>query len=1137
MRQTRLLSSLFLFAAILSAGPRVASYFRHGLKINPDRTVSAWGENLNGVLGDGTTLWRFQPVQVIGLTNVVAVATSYSHSLAVRADGTVWSWGSNNLYQLGDQGPSRLVAVQVPGLQNIVSVAASPAASLALRSDGTVWAWGYNSAGVLGTAVARDERSATPVQVVGVSDATSISAFYTHALAVRKDGSVLAWGYAGLDQMLYIVPRLNPPFGVPTVVPVVGPASAAAAGDNFSLVLQRDGTVWYWGSLDVGRASTPDDVPAIYSPRPIPDFTGVKGIAAGYRSAGFVKDDGSVWTLGTSPGNGGLTALKTVLPVRSLVQGPVDEVACGLNNVIALRPDGAALVWGMATTNGAAIPSFEPRPVLVPGFANSVTLRPAYYHTLSLSPSGVPSVAGLAYAASLGLGTGESALTPTPIPNVSGLVDIAASATANFALKADGTLLSWGIEPGLAAGGSQTTRNTPLPVDGLSGVKGISAGNGFALALRSDGTVWAWGDNQRGQVEPSSPDYRLRAAPIQVAGLPSGIISVTACQDYSAALRSDGTIWTWGKPPGTVVDDPLPLPHTPNQVNGISGAIKLGCYGVAGLALKADGTMWAWRTGFGFLGLDPDLYGKAVQFSYFSGVTDFASGAEHILVLRADGSVWGVGNNSSGQLGDGTTQPRTIPVPVTGLTGVKSLAAAWNRSFAILKNGTVFAWGDKSSGALGTGTSDELLVPTLQPAVTPLDLSVSVSPPANLRAGSSTTLTVTVTNASGFPSTGTSTLTLSPGPGLTVVGTPTGPWPCGANGQNITCGSAQTLSAYTSVSFTVTLAASAAAVPATTVTAAVSTPGDNNAANDSTTFALQVAPAPTGSAPSITAIGGLSGAASRRTFTFTVRDADGADNLHYLQFQVAKPQTETNSCLIHYDVAQNVFFLRNDDASDWWGIYPGTNTRTGNSQCELYAAATRAVKAGTDLNVTLDISFRGSFAGNRDVFILAADRGNNVIDWYPAGTITVSGDPTLLELLSVAPVAGAESSQLFTMILHDGDGAGKVWFSQLNINSANNAAQGCYVHYDPATNVFYLLSDNGLTWAGLRGGSNDQVQNSQCLLKGKNSTGTPNGQDLAITYDLQFKPSFAGAKNVYARASDLDGNLVQWKRTGTFQVR
>jgi hypothetical protein len=123
------------------------------------------------------------------------------------------------------------------------------------------------------------------------------------------------------------------------------------------------------------------------------------------------------------------------------------------------------------------------------------------------------------------------------------------------------------------------------------------------------------------------------------------------------------------------------------------------------------------------------------------------------------------------------------------------------------------------------------------------------------------------------------------------------------------------------------------------------------------------------------------------------------------------------------------------------------------------------------------------------------------------------------------------------MTLRDGDGAGKVWFSQLNINSANNAAQGCYVHYDPATNVFYLLSDNGLTWAGLRGGSNDQVQNSQCLLKGKNSTGTPNSQDLTITYDLQFKPSFAGSKNVYARASDLDGNLVQWKRTGTFQVR
>jgi alpha-tubulin suppressor-like RCC1 family protein len=1033
------------------------------------------------------------------------------------------------------------VAVQVPGLQNIISVAASPAASLALRSDGTVWAWGLNAAGVLGTAVARGEKSATPVQVVGVSDATSISSSASHALAIRKDGAVQAWGHAGLDQMLFIVPRLNPPFGVPTVVPVVGLASAAAAGDAFSLVLQRDGTVWYWGYLDVGRAYTPDDVPSIYSPRPIPDFTGVKGIAAGSNSAGFVKDDGSVWTLGTTPGNGELTASKTVLPVRSLVQGPVDEVACGLNNVVALRPDGTALVWGMATTNGAAIPGFESRPVLVPGFANAVALSPAYHHTLALGPGGVPLVVGLGFSNLLGLGTRDSATTPTAIPNVSGLVDIAASTTANLALKADGTLLSWGREPGLA-GGSQTTRNTPLPVDGLSGVKAISAGNGFALALRSDGTVWAWGDNQRGQVDPSSPGYQLRTGPIQVAGLPSGIISVTACQQFSAALRSDGTIWTWGKPLGTVIDDPLPLPHTPTQVNGISGAIKLGCYGVSGLALKADGTMWAWGIGFGFgfgsLGIDRDPSGNPVQFSSFSRVTDFASGEEHLLVLREDGSVWGLGSNSSGQLGDGTTQPRTLPVPVTGLSGVQSLAAAWNKSFAILKNGTVFAWGDKLGGALGTGTSDELLVPTVQPAVGPLDLTVTVQSAAKLRAGSSATITANVANASGFPTTGTSTLTLTPGPGFAIVGSPTGPWPCGANGQAITCGSALTIPAYNSVSFTLTLSASTAAVPATTFTAAVSTPGDTNPSNDTTTLTIPVAPAPTGAAPTITAIGGLAGTSPRRTFTFTVRDPDGATNFHYLQFQIAgKPQTEANSCLIHYDVAQNVFYLRNDDATDWWGIYPGTNTRTGNSQCELYAATTRAIKSGVDLNVTLDISFRGTFTGNRDVFILAADLGSNITDWYPTGSFTVTSDPTLLELVSVSPVTGAAPSQLFTMTLHDGDGAGKVWFSQLNINSTNSAAQGCYVHYDPATNVFYLLSDNGQTWAGLRAGSSDQVQNSQCLLKGKNSNGTANGQDLTVTYDLQFKPPFAGPKNVYARASDLDGNLVQWKRTGTFQVR
>jgi len=1139
LRLTRISAALFflsLFASLASAGPRVASNYRHSLKVNPDRTVSAWGDNYEGQLGDGTVISRSQPVQVVGLTNIIAVAAGNSHSLALRGDGTVWAWGNNSSAQLGVPGPSRSLALQVPGLQNIVSIAAGARASLALRSDGTVWAWGLNSSGVLGTAVPGNTASATPVQVVGLADVTSISLTGSHGLAVRKDGLVLAWGSTGLYMMADIVPPLPYDSGVPTVVPVLNSVVAVAAGTSFSLALKSDGTVWYWGNFAVGVIPTPDDILGMHSPRAIPDFSSVKAIAAGFNTAAFLKNDGSVWTMGSVSGNGEPVTQTLVLPVRSLAPGPVEEIACGSATALALRPDGTTLVWGDNSLSGAGISPYQATPVAVPGFFGVTSLAPASTVTIALRPGGSLLTVGqsLSYTQGiLGLGTTMSAVTPTPIPNVTAVAAISASQKYNLALNSDGTVLSWGYSG--AMGDSELTRRTvPLPVAGLSGATAISAGVTHSLALRSDGTVWAWGSNGEGEVDPRSRSYTIIAPPIQVPGAPGGLIGVTACNYQSLALRADGAVFVWGAFPHA---SPTPSPLTPTQVDGLSGVIKLSCLATARLALKADGTVWVWGSNYDYLGVQSDNSGKPVQLSTLSGVADIASGNAHLLVRLADGSVWSLGKNSDGQLGDGTTEPRTLPVRVAGLTNVDSLAAAVNTSFAIRKDGSVYAWGSKMFGTLGTGEFGSLLAPTPQPAVAPMDLSVVTKAPVNLRAGGSSPFTVTVTNNGGFPATGTSTLTLSPGPGLTLAGSPTGPWPCGANGQAITCGSALTIPAYSSVSFTLTLSASTAAVPTTTFTAAVSTPGDTNPSNDTTTLTVPVAPAPTGAAPTITAFADLAGTSPRRTFTFTVRDPDGATNLHYLQFHIARPQTESNSCLIHYDVAQNVFYLRNDDATDWWGIYPGTNTRTGNSQCELYAATTRAIKSGTDLNVTLDISFRGTFTGNRDVFILAADLGSNITDWYQAGSFAVTSDPTLLELVSVSPVAGAASSQLFTMTLRDGDGAGKVWFSQLNINSANNAAQGCYVHFDPATNVFYLLSDNGQSWAGLRAGSSDQVQNSQCLLKGKNSTGTANGQDLTVTYDLQFKPSFAGPKNVYARASDLDGNLVQWKRTGTFQVR
>ena len=190
-----------LQVANLSGVSAIAAGDYHSIALKDNGTMWTWGYNRYGQLGDGTATTRSSPAEVTGISDVVAIAAGTYHTVALRLDGTVWTWGANWKGQLGDGTTTdRTSPFQVPGLSEIVAIAAGEAFTVALKADGTVLSWGDNYYGQLGDGTTRNQR-ATPVQVAGLSDVSSIAAGSYHTLAAKRDGTIWAWGENGHSQL------------------------------------------------------------------------------------------------------------------------------------------------------------------------------------------------------------------------------------------------------------------------------------------------------------------------------------------------------------------------------------------------------------------------------------------------------------------------------------------------------------------------------------------------------------------------------------------------------------------------------------------------------------------------------------------------------------------------------------------------------------------------------------------------------------------------------------------------------------------------------------------------------------------------------------------------------------------------
>jgi len=280
------------------------------------------------------------------------------------------------------------------------------------------------------------------------------------------------------------------------------------------------------------------------------------------------------------------------------------------------------------------------------------------------------------------------------------------------AIKTDGTLWTWGYGANGRLGNGVTTGNISTPVTTFSGGtnwKQVSAGYRITAAIKTDGTLWTWGTGSFSHLGNGTTTGTI-STPVTTFSGGTNWKQVSTGDRHTSAIKTDGTLWTWGYGANGRLGNGVTTGRISTPVTTFAGGtdwkqVSSGGYGTA--AIKTDGTLWTWGSGAG------GALGNATITNVSTPVTTFAGGTNWKQVsfsrtysasaIKTDGTLWTWGFGDLSQLGNAVTAG-SISTPVTtfsGGTNWKQVSFGVYHTSAIKTDGTLWTWGRSNVGQLG----------------------------------------------------------------------------------------------------------------------------------------------------------------------------------------------------------------------------------------------------------------------------------------------------------------------------------------------------------------------------------------------------------------------------------------------------
>jgi len=677
-------------------------------------------------LGDSTTLNRSSPVQ-IGSNSWTSIPGGASHTVAIRSDGSLWAWGFNMNGQLGigpSTGPTPYVGWSCVAISDH---------TMAIRNDGTLWGWGYNLDGQIGVgAVYRSN----PVQV-GVSGASSgdygllkwksISTGSRFTLGITEDGRCYGWGLNSSGQLGDNTVSSRT---IPTPIINSGLFTKLYAGSGTGAAIDVNYKMWIWGSNGFGQLGT-GDVVSRSSPVQISTSSWTMvSLINGVTHA--LRVDGALFSFGNNS-NGQLgdgTTISRSSPIQ-IGTSSWTYISASTNATGAIRIDNTLWVWGRNaqgelgqndTINRSSPVQIAGSWISVRAFEGGGTAGFLAVDTYGYLYSWGGNLVGEGgYIDSAGSSRRSSPVQIGSNWDLTKIVNLPPQAVGfpNNGAFRDNGLYVWGYNvEGQLGLGDTVNRSSPVLVPAYSNVSSpvqigtsswisVSAGTYHTLGVSKDKYLYGWGT----QLDPMYIAFP--------AFLNNYWNKISVGESHVLAIKNDGTLYAWGINSVGQLGDTTTVNKSSPVLVGIGRSwSQVAAGNFHSLAISSDGKLFSWG---------------ASNNGQLSGLswTRIASGLSHTVALRSDYTVWGWGNNQLGQIGDNTTINRSSPVQIAA-TGqgsafsFTSVSAGSTHSLALRVDGTLYAWGDNSSGQLGDGTYITRSSPTqISAGVSPSSATIS----------------------------------------------------------------------------------------------------------------------------------------------------------------------------------------------------------------------------------------------------------------------------------------------------------------------------------------------------------------------------------------------------------------------------